>query len=173
MEFYPICYQMMCGFCYFFASLPGFPVLVPGQPASTSQHPSLVLGPTSTKAPWSLCLSTTAVLLPCSRAGSSMDGMSFGGYSCGREAHLVGAVITSSVTPFQFLYVLIEMVKSTDKRVLGISPPPSLIFPLQTSTWVCTRSPPWSSLGHIPGKLIHSLESSWMKPWCCFYRAGS
>lgn len=31
----------------------------------------------------------------------------------------LAAVITSSVTPFQLLNMLIEMVKSTDKRVFG------------------------------------------------------
>lgn len=104
----------------FFASLPGFPVLAPGQPASTSQHSSLVLGPTSSKAPWSLCLSTPRVL-----PAAGLDPAWMGCFG-GREAYLkliwwepLAAAITSSVTPLQLLNMLPEMVKSTDKRVFG------------------------------------------------------
>lgn len=172
MGFYHICYQLMCGFCYFLPACLAFLCLFPA-----SQLPPPNIHPRCWVPPHQRHLGHCAS--PALQSCPLVAGLDPAWMGCLLEGipvarkliqweHLA-AVITSSETPLQLLNMLIEMVKSTDKRVLGnlstsqpnLPPPDShlgvhSVVLFGSHSW---EAHPW--LGKQPDEVVTPLSQSW------------
>lgn len=122
MAFYPICYQIMYGFRYFLPACLAFLCLfLASQLLPPSIDPWCWVPPCQrhlghcASPPLQSC--PAAAGLDPAWMGCLLEGIPVVGKLIWWE-HLAAA-ITSSVTPIQLLNMLIEMVESTDDRVLG------------------------------------------------------